>query len=208
MGWFKTLKRISRKVVKSKALRGIASFVPGGAAVVGGLSLASALIPSGPGAAAVPGIPKLPGMLSTLGGPITGGIPPGAGTMGQRSIFRDDPNVIEALKPYAISMHNLRTYYRAPKGFIIAHDAQGDPFGIPKAMAKIYLGWKPAKKPPISVRDWQAFQRSKRVLKKLQSIEQASRKFRLPPKRSTKSSPKAIAANYKIIESGPGSVQT
>jgi hypothetical protein len=105
------------------------------------------------------GLPALPG---------TGGSNP---IVGSRSIFRNDPNVVEALKPFAISMHNLRTSYRSPqKGFVIRRDQNGDPFAIPKTMAIKYLGYKNHKKPPISVGDWEAVKRADRTVKKVRKV--------------------------------------
>lgn len=106
-------------------------------------------------------------------GPSTGmggGLPalPGAGTrMGERGVFQNDPNIVKALQPFAISKTNLRVMYRAPKGFVIRRDEVGDPYGIPKALARKYLGWKPGRKPPISAGDWHQYQTAQHVEKKL-----------------------------------------
>jgi len=119
------------------------------------------------------GMPALP----TVARYSSGGMPalPGSAgsnpVVGQRGIFRNDPNVVEALKPFAISMHNLRTCYRSPqKGFVIRRDQNGDPFAIPKAMAVKYLGYKTHKKPPISVGDWEAVKRADRTVKKVRKV--------------------------------------
>lgn len=130
------------------------------------LAVGQALIPQG----AKGGLPALPGM------PGAGGFPGMAGP-GERSIFRDDPNVVEALKPWAISVRGLRTYYRAPKGYVVMHDQIGDAYGIPKALAKTYLGWKPAKKPLLSIRDTSALKRAGVAIKKLQNAEKMAKKI-------------------------------
>ena len=109
------------------------------------------------GGSKLPALPGLPGL-------------PTAPGMGDRSIFRDDPNIIEALKPYAISAANLKTYYRAPKGFVIVHDVNGDPYALPKKVAQWARLWKPSPKPPISVGDWQAVKRADRTVKKVRKI--------------------------------------
>jgi len=62
-------------------------------------------------------------------------------------IFQNDPNIIKALQGFAISKANLRQYFRAPPGFVIRHDENGDPFGIPKVIAKKWLGYKEQPKP-------------------------------------------------------------
>ncbi len=177
-----------RKVGKGAAMLGkspvgrLAGLVPGLGTVVSGIGLAgtaygaySAL--SGPSKSA--GLPALP---MRAGG---GGLPamPGGGGFagvagpGDRSIFRNDPNVVEALKAWAIPMRGLRSYYRAPKGYVVVRDNAGDPMGIPKAMAKQYMGWKPAKKPLLSIRDTSALRRAGVAIKKLQNAEKMARKI-------------------------------
>lgn len=127
------------------------------------LGIGQALIPQGGGG----GMPMLPG---------AAGLPMAPG-MGERSIFRDDPNVVEALKPFAISTRNLKQFFRAPKGFVIMRDAVGDAYGIPKKIAQQYLGWKPAKKPLLSIRDTSALRRAGTAIKKLQNAEKMARKI-------------------------------
>lgn len=95
--------------------------------------------------------------------------------MGKRSIFRDDPNIADQLKPYAIDNRFLKQYYRAPKGFVVLKDQVGDAYAIPKALAKMYGMWKPAAKPPISVRDWHHLQGANRVVKKLKAVEKVAK---------------------------------
>jgi len=81
------------------------------------------------------------------------------------------------MKPAAISKGNLRQFYRAPKGYVIRFDAAGDPYGIPKQLARQYLGWKPAKKPLLSIRDTSALKRAGVAIKKLQNAEKMARKI-------------------------------
>jgi len=112
------------------------------------------------------GMPALP----------TGGMPmlPGAGApsiVGDRGIFQNDPNIVAALQPWVISKTNLRQYYRSPiKGYVIRYDSNGDPYAIPKTLARQYLGWKPAKKPPISVGEYQALKKADRTVKKMRKV--------------------------------------
>jgi len=116
-------------------------------------------LPMLPTAAATSGLPTLPG---------TAGSNP---VVGQRGWFQNDPNIVAALQPFAISKANLRQSYRSPiKGFVIRYDSNGDPFAIPKTMARKYLGWKPSKKPPISVGDWEAVKRADRTVKKVRKV--------------------------------------
>lgn len=82
----------------------------------------------------------------------------------------NDPKIPEYLKQFALDDAYLRTYYRAPKGYVIIRDASGRPFAVNKQMARSFGLWRPAKKPPISVGDWQKFKAAERVEKKLRKI--------------------------------------
>lgn len=134
-------------------------------AAAGGLATASSLLGGGGGG----GLPALPA--------VSGGLPtllPGAGApaiVGDRGVFQNDPNIAKALEPFAISKTNLRIAYRSPiKGFVVVRDSVGDPYALPRALARKYAGWKPSKKPPISVGDWEAVKRADRTIKKVRKI--------------------------------------
>jgi len=129
------------------------------------------------------------------------GAPPG---MGKRSIFRDDPNVAAFLKQFAIDDRFLKTYHRAPRGFVVLRDPNGDAYALPRKLAQQYAGWKPARKPPISVRDWSAMQRAQSVIKKLRVIEKAGRK--LAAFGHGGGSRRNIGTTNYIVEKGPGDV--
>lgn len=112
------------------------------------------------------GMPALPGNM-----PMIPGMPGTPATMGQRGIFSNDPNIAKALQAYAINKGNLKTYYRAgQKGFVIRYDGNGDPFAVPKDIARRFFGWKPSKKPPISVGDWHAVQRADKTVKHVRKM--------------------------------------
>lgn len=136
-----------------------------GAAAYGGISALG-----GGGGGSMPALPAMPMGVQAAGLPAAPG-------MGDRSIFRDDPNVVEALKPFAIATRNLKQYYRAPKGFVVMKDAAGDAYGIPREIAKKYLGWKPAKKPLLSIRDTNAIKRAGTAIKKLQNAEKMAKRI-------------------------------
>lgn len=180
MGWLKGLSKLARSVASPvlstarainrvpvvgtalKAVPGVgtALTIAGGAA-----ALSSAF--SGGGGSSLPALP-----MSAAGGlpalPGTAGANP---IVGDRGIFQNDPNIVAALQPFAISKTNLRQYYRSPiKGFVIRYDSAGDPYAIPKTLARKYLGWKPSKKPPISVGEFQALKRADRTAKKVKKI--------------------------------------
>ena len=68
-------------------------------------------------------------------------------------------------------MHNLRTTYRSPiRGYVVVRDQNGDPYALPKKLARQYAGWKPSKKPPISVGEWEAVKKADRTVKKMHKV--------------------------------------
>jgi hypothetical protein len=187
MGFFGRMVRKSTNVIKTGAkLASSVSKIPVLGKVLGAVPfVGSALSIAGMASDVMGGfgggggnsgaMPPMP--MASMQGSYGGGMPalPGsAGSnsiVGNRSIFRNDPNVVEALKPWAISAYNLRQYYRAPmKGYVIRRDQNGDPFAIPKHLAVKYLGYKNHKKPPISVGDWEAVKRADRTVKKVRKV--------------------------------------
>lgn len=172
---FGKIARIASRAVKTVASSPIVKALPVVSTVaraVPGLGTAMTVASLGYGAynafkgGSSGGMPALP----------SGGMPalPGAGAppiVGDRSILRDDPNVIEAIKPFAIAERNLRTAYRSPiKGYVVVRDSVGDPLAVPKWIAKQYFGWKPSKKPPMSVGEWNAIKTADRACKKAKKI--------------------------------------
>jgi hypothetical protein len=176
MGWFSSAGHLlasAGRVVARNPIAGAAlSVIPGGGLArtvigVGVSALAGAAanrainsLTSSPSS-----LPALPGMPEALPGM------PGANVhAGERSFFHNDPNIVAALQPFAISMHNLKQSFRAPKGYVIRHDEKGDPYGIPKHLAKKYLGWRPGAKPPFSAGDWRAVKTAHHVGKRLRKV--------------------------------------
>jgi hypothetical protein len=141
---------VVKEVVKSTAI-GTAMYAAGNALTGGGGSSSS--------------LPALPNL---QGGPVMpGGMLP---QMGERGWFRNDPNIPDFLKPFAISKGNLKAYYRGPKGTVIVYDSVGDPYALDRKLAIRFKLWKPGHKPPISVGDWQAVKRADRTVKKMKKI--------------------------------------
>lgn len=164
--------RITGSALRSPLVKGAAGMVPGlGTALTVasvGMNVMGGIRGSGSG-----GMPPMPGMPSMPG-------------MGERKIFRNDANVPDALKPYVISRGDLKSYHRAPAGFVIRHDQNGDAFAVPKKIARDYFGWKPAKKPLLSIRDTNAIRRAGTVINKLKKFEKTVQKianFRAPKTR-------------------------
>jgi len=100
--------------------------------------------------------------------PNPGILPRGPG--GSLSVPFTNPDVAAALQPYSLDDQFLRTYYRAPPGYVVVRDANGKPFPVMKKAARMMGLWKPAKKPPISVRDWSALKRANSTVKKIKQV--------------------------------------
>ncbi|MEJ2746294.1 MAG: hypothetical protein P8123_11525 [bacterium] len=137
--------------------------------VAGGGS-APAAMPSYAGGGGLPALPvaQTKAIQSTSPGGLP--VPWWKGPGGKLQMPWSDPRIPEYLKQFALDDAYLKTYYRAPRGYVVLRDANGRPFAINKAMAKSFGLWKPRKKPPISVSDWQAFKKAERVEKKLKKI--------------------------------------
>ena len=123
------------------------------------------------------GLPMLPGVSPNRMGALppvpmgkTGGfgIPRGPG--GRMQLPWNDPSVPAALKAFALDDSYIRPAMRAPRGYVIVRDPDGQPYPVLKSIAQKFGLWRPAKKPPISVRDWQALKRSDRTIKKLRKV--------------------------------------
>ena len=148
------------------------------AAQIGGSM--GALVPySGGGvpAASTGGAGGLVSSLFTAGLPAlaSAAIPGVAGDLLGRGIGQlvSQPKQVQApaIQPYMLDASQLRVYYRAPRGYVVIHDrATGQVYAILKAVARQAGLWRPAAKPPISVRDWHCYKRSKIVDKKLRKI--------------------------------------
>jgi len=81
-----------------------------------------------------------------------------------------DPKIPEYLKQFALDDAYLRTYVRAPRGYVIVRDANGKPFAVLKKIAQQAGIWRAPRKPPISAGDWNKFKTAERVEKKLMKI--------------------------------------
>lgn len=174
---------VFRAVTRNPLVKIGASFVPGlsTALTVANVAATGYGIMGGVGGAGGFGgaMPALPGGTAGNAMPMNG---PGGGFAGvspyagQRTIFGNDPNVNAQLKGQVISKGNLRQYYRAPKGYVVMKDEKGDPMGVPRAVAKQY-GWKPAKKPLLSIRDTNAIRHAGAVINKLKKFNKTVEKI-------------------------------
>jgi len=175
-------------------------FVGAGLAAAGAVS---SLLPGGGGGGGgqvAGGLPALPGMGSMGIPPVAGQGFPGMAGMGDRSIFRNDPNVSAQIAPWAIPARGLRQSFRAPKGFVVLRDEKGDPFGLPKFIARKMGWWKPAKKPPISAGEWAALGKANKVVRTLKKANRQAMKvanFRVGPRPQPKT---MIPVTHKVTK--------
>jgi hypothetical protein len=157
---------------------------------VGGLAMGQSLVPvsSSGGLPSVPLGPSAAGTTAAISSTSPGGLPVPfwKGPGGKLQMPWSDPRVPEYLKQFALDDAYLRTYYRAPKGYIVLRDASGRPFAVNKAIARQFGLWRPKRKPPISVSDWSAFKKAQRVEKKLRKVAgPALRKYSRRSSRTT-----------------------
>lgn len=121
-------------------------------------------------------LPALPTLAAAQTGAIQSSSPGGLpvpwwkGPGGKLQMPWNDPRIPEYLKQFALDDAYLKPYYRAPRGYVVLHDASGKPFAVNKAMAKAFGLWKPAAKPPISATDWKHYKRNKTIEKRLRKI--------------------------------------
>jgi len=167
----------AKKYAKSYGKTILGGLLGGGKAVVkaatspaGTLAIAgTALLAGGGGGGG--GVPALPGgVMAPSQFPGTGGLPWWKGPGGKLQAPWSDPRVPEILKSFSLDDAYLKTYYRAPKGYIVLRDSSGRPFACLKTIAKQFGLWHAKPKPIISIRDWHSYQRAERVEKKLLHI--------------------------------------
>lgn len=121
-------------------------------------------------------MPSLPALAMAQTGSVQqtspGGLPVPwwKGPGGKLQLPWNDPRIPEYLKQFALDDAYLKTYYRAPKGYVIVKDASGRPFAVNKAIAKSFGLWRPAAKPPISATDWKHYKRNQVIEKRLIKI--------------------------------------
>lgn len=134
-----------------------------------------------------PGSTEIP--MGSTSGP--GLLPRGPG--GALQWWWNDPNIPEYLKKFAIDDGYLKVAVRAPKGYVVLRDKEGRPFGVNKEIAKAFKIWRPKKRPPISVTDWQALKKAHSTVTKLKGVVKMSKVVSMPkqPRRKALPAPKA-----------------
>jgi len=159
---------IARAVSRPSVVRSVAAGAAGGYAAQRLTSTASKAIRR----STMSSLPQL-SLVGKTSGP--GLLPRGPG--GKLQWPWQDPNVPAQLENFACDDGYLSITYRAPKGFVLWRNANGKPFGLWKPVARM-MGWKPKRKPPISVGDYQALMRADRTVKKMQSIVRRTKRLR------------------------------
>lgn len=164
--WYKVKKPVPKVTVPAAAAAGMG--IGGGAMTLAGGQ--PGMIPASTGG--LPLGPMAAGATTALSQTSPGGLPVPwwKGPGGKLQLPWNDPRVPEYLKSFALDDAYLKTYYRAPRGYVVLRDAQGRPFAVNKMIAKQFGLWRPKKKPPISVSDWQCYKKAERVEKKLRKI--------------------------------------
>lgn len=114
-------------------------------------------------------------MSKALSGPAgMGGLPAlkGIGAAGgSLATLQRSGTSIQSVMPDVLDPSLLRTYYRAPKGYVIVRDpSAGTVMAVRKDVARAYKLWHAARKPPISAGDWHKYQTARGVEKKLLKI--------------------------------------
>jgi len=181
------------KVVRSPIGQSALSMIPGARVGVGALKIAGAVstayggyqavkgitgVMKGPSVGTLPpgGLPALSGLkMSAVSPGQTGGgmlpskwIPRGPG--GRMQLPWNDPSVPQFLKQFALDDSFIRPAMRAPRGYVIIRDADGQPYPVLKKIAQQFGLWKAAHKPPISVGEFQALKKADRTVKKMRKI--------------------------------------
>lgn len=174
-GIFSSFGNFLNKTIVGKLVSGAVSLAPGGSKVVGAIKKGTGFLAktfesrgAQAGAAAAGGA-VVGGTAIALSG-AGGGAPalpvPYAGGTAVGSAYAGGGMLPEVLDPAS-----LRTYYRAPKGFVIVRDrATGQIAVVRKDVARRAHLWTPARKPPISAGDWHRYQTARSVEKKLLKI--------------------------------------
>jgi hypothetical protein len=148
---------IAKKVAATPAVRAGAGMVGGAAAWEGGKLAAGRAFGQQPALTPISGLPALSG----FGG---GQMPAAQSYAAPGQMISQVPEVLEMNHPL------IRAYYRAPKGFVIVRQNGQYVGAVRKDVARRAKLWKPARKPPITARDWHCYQTAEKVEKKLRKI--------------------------------------
>lgn len=197
MAFFKKMKRLARKttrvtginralpmvrkVSRIPGLKTVARGVPilGTAiAVAEGASLASKMFG---GRSSAPALPPPISFGKSSAGPYRAPMAP-RGRIGD--VFKGPDNRLQfpefgkggpqELSNFIADDRYLKTYYRAPKGYVVI-DWNGKKVPMLKWAAIKFGFWKPAKKPPISVKQWQCLKKANQTVNKIKTVNKMAK---------------------------------
>lgn len=192
MGFFSTIKKgfrsvksVSKVPVLGKAVRAV-PFVGGALALAdaaddfqkligGGSKSTPPVLPANIGfGSTVPGIARMSTIQRSSTGR-TGISSKFSGPGGRFQIPGTGPTIPDFAKQFALDDSFLKTYFRAPKGYVVVKDGNGRPFPLLKTVARQLGLWKAAKKPPISVRDWESLKRGNKAVNKIKRVNKMAK---------------------------------
>ncbi len=162
---------LPRNTVLSKMLRpafGMAKAVAGPAAIGTAVGYSLGQNMGGTQLPALPGVGQ--GVLLPSQMPNVGTLPFWRGPGGKLQFPWQDPNIASYLKQFALDDAYLKRTVRAPHGYVVVRDPNGNPYCLLKTAAIFFGLWHKARKPPISAGDWHKYQTAHRVVKKLRKI--------------------------------------
>lgn len=202
-----------------------AAFIPGGGVVTKGLGMATRALgqagriarsPSGrlalTGGAAL-GLGYAGGRMSGGGAeglpPLdTGNLNPMSGGGGGRARGGRLTKAILASLPITLEADALAQYTRAPRGYVVVQTAEG-PVAMRRDVAIAQGYFRPAKKPPISVRDHSAMKRIRHVFKVMGGFNRDMTQIARHASRGMggrRGGGAISAGNSVYIEKGPGNL--
>jgi hypothetical protein len=153
--------------------------IAGVVGAVGAAKVAKTMVSGGGGGGPTPSMPMLPAMASEdmgnqhagpSGQGLWGMIPWWKGPGGRLQFPWNDPSAPNPLKQFALDDSYLKLSYRAPKGYVVIRDSDGNPLPVLKMAAQKMGYWHPHKKPPISVGEWHAIKKADSAVRKMRKI--------------------------------------
>lgn len=170
-------------------MKGALKAIPYAGAVYTAVDVAGSLGAFGRRGGGAPPAPALPGAIPGLPAVTSPSTGPGGfwwrGPGGKYQLPWNDPKVHDALKAFALDDSALRTYYRAPKGYVVVRDENGRPYPLRKDVARRIGWWRPSAQPPMSVTEWQSLKRSNKVVRTLKKMNSmAKRVANFDPRRT------------------------
>ncbi len=214
MGLFSGLKKIGGAIVgtadkffDSTAGKAISTIVPGGALLAEGIGIADDFFDGGGGGGA-PGLPPPPGGggFASPSSLLENQLSRAAATAPSRT-SGTLPAAPGAAGPEWYPITQAKTIRRCAPGYVKVDtviDGNAVRVCMRKDAARARRLWRPARKPPISVKEANAIRMADRAIKKFQRFETKAKK--IANWRSTKSSSRrAIPASYTVIDEGSGS---